>query len=297
MKHMRRKPQRLSPGQDVAESTLRDQMLIALTDKAAMLELVEATHGAGSWSASANSSSLRELHEGLDLIDAERARLDERLTLERVRRGRLTAGVELAACDAHVERLLCRLGEIADHREHLSNLIGRVRPEVEIESTEWQRPLTLADGEVVGFVDLWATLRVTSYRVTQGNDANDHEQRMRYEGYSVHHLIRSVGLFVEPTIRSLVDLVRRVRYAQAYAKNLLPVVVTRAPMAAELLAGQGIPTYQWSPTGSALVAPNDAAVVSRRVRRVTSVRRAPAQPTVHPQLPSPRPSLPPAPLA
>jgi hypothetical protein len=288
---------RKKTGQDLPDSAVRDQMLIALTDKATMLKLVEVTHGSSSWSSSANSSSVRELQEGIDLIDAERARLDERVKLERLRRERMGASVEIAACDAVIERLMCRLGEIADHREHLTNLIGRVRPEVEVESIEWQRPLALADGEVVGFVDLWATLRVTSYRVTQGNDPHDHEQRMRYEGYSVHHLIRSVGLFVEPSVRSLTDLVRRVRYAQAYAKNLLPVLVTCTPTASELLAGQGIPTYQWSAAGTALVALDSAPVMSRRIKRVTSVRRAPAQPAPLAQLPSPRPSLPPAPLA
>src|SRR2546428_799239 len=110
-----------------------------------------------------------------------------------------------------------------------------------VESTEWQRPLTLQDGAVVGFVDLWVTLRVTSYRVSQGNDPTDPEQRVRYEGYSVHHLIRSVALFVEPTVPSLSGLVRQVRYAQAYAKNALPVLVTCRPTA-PVLAQQGIPT-------------------------------------------------------
>ena len=46
-------------------------MLVALTDKNVMLQVVEATHGAASWSASAAGSSQRELQEGLDLIQVE----------------------------------------------------------------------------------------------------------------------------------------------------------------------------------------------------------------------------------
>ena len=280
-----------------ADETLRDRMLIALTDKRAILQLVEATHGATSWSGSACASSQRELQEGLDLIEAEKARLEERLRAERARRPRLSAGVERAASDAAVERLLCRLQELADHREHLTGLMGRIRAEVDVESIEWQRPLTLQDGSVVGFIDLWATLRVTSYRISQGNDPADPEQRARYEGYSVHHLIRSVALFVEPTVPSLSGLVRQVRYAQAYAKNALPILVTCQPIASELLAQQGIPTYVWSPDVAPVLTAAATAPPGRRVRRVSSVRRAPVQEPSQPQLPSPRPSLPPAPLA
>jgi ribosomal protein L18 len=278
-------------------ATLRDRMLVALTNKSVMLQVVEATHGAASWSQSACGSSQRELQEGLDLIEAEKSRLAERLQAERARRPRLPASVEQAACDASIERLLCRLQELADHREHLAGLAGRIRAEVDVESIEWQRPLTLQDGSVVGFVDLWATLRVTSYRVSQGNDPADPEQRLRYEGYNVHHLIRSVALFVEPTVPSLSGLVRQVRYAQAYAKNALPVLVTCQPTATELLAQQGIPTYVWSPDVAPVLPAVEPAVASRRVRRATSVRRAPAPEPSQPRLPSPRPSLPPAPLA
>jgi hypothetical protein len=272
-------------------------MLIALTDKKVILQLVEATHGATAWSASASVSSQRELQEGLDLIDAEKARLEERLQGERARRPRLSAGLAQAAGDASIERLLCRLQELADHREQLAGLIGRVAAEVDVESIEWQRPLTLQDGSVVGFVDLWATLRVSSYRISQGSDPSDPEQRARYEGYSVHHLIRSIALFVEPTVPSLSGLVRQVRYAQAYAKNALPVLVTCQPTASELLAQQGIPTYVWSPD-VAPAGPADApALAGRRVRRVMAVRRVASPEPSQPQLPSPRPSLPPAPLA
>jgi hypothetical protein len=297
---MNRKPRaqsrsRTLPQSGETEAALRDRILVSLTDKNVILQVVEGTHGATSWSVSACGSSQRELQEGLDLIATEKARLEERLQVERARRPRLTPGLEQAACDASLERLLCRLQELADHREHLAGLIGRIRPEIDVESIEWQRPLTLQDGSVVGFVDLWATLRVTSYRVSQGNDPGDPEQRVRYDGYSVHHLIRSVALFVEPTVPSLSGLVRQVRYAQAYAKNALPVLVTCQPTASELLAQQGIPTYVWSAqSGPGLPAPAPT-VGSRRVRRVTTVRRAAEPQPSQPQLPSPRPSLPPAP--
>jgi hypothetical protein len=292
--HSRSRAPNLSASPD---ATIRDGMLVALTDKNVILRVVEATHGASSWSASACGSSRRELQEGLDLIVVEKARLEERLQMERTRRPRIAAALERAACDASIERLLCRLQELADHRGQLSGLIERLRPEVDVESIEWQRPLTLQDGSVVGFVDLWATLRVTSYRVSQGNDPSDPEQRVRYEGYSVHHLIRSVALFVEPTVPSLSALVRQVRYAQAYAKNALPVLVTCQATATELLAQQGIPTYVWSPAEAPVLPAPAPTVPGRRVRRVTSVRRAPAPAPSQPQLPSPRPSLPPAPLA
>src|SRR5207249_11692545 len=55
-----------------SDAMLRDQMLVALTDKSVILQVVEATHGATSWSASARGSSQRELQEGLDLIEVER---------------------------------------------------------------------------------------------------------------------------------------------------------------------------------------------------------------------------------
>jgi hypothetical protein len=279
------------------DATLRDRILVALTDKSVILGVVEATHGAASWSASACGSSQRELQDGLDLIAAERARLEERLEMERARRPCVPAGLGQAACDASIERVLCRLQELVEHREHLVGLIGRIRAEVDVESIEWQRPLAHQDGSVVGFVDLWATLRVTSYRVSRGNDPTDPEQRLRYEGYSVHHLIRSVALFVEPTVLSLSGLVRQVRYAQAYAKNTLPVLVTCQPTAPELLAQQGIPTYVWSPDVEPVLPAGGATVVGRRVRRTTAVRRAPAPQPSRASLPSPRPSLPPAPLA
>jgi hypothetical protein len=272
-------------------------MLVALTDKNVILQVAEATHGATSWSTSASNSSERELQDGLGLIETERARLEERLQADRTRRSRLGSGLEQAACDASIERLLCRLQELADHREHLAGLVGRIRAEVDVESIEWQRPLTLQDGSVVGFVDLWATLRVTSYRVSQGNDPGDPEQRVRYDGYSVHHLIRSLALFVEPTVTSLTGLVRQVRYAQAYAKNALPVLVTCQPTASELLAQQGIPTFVWSPDAVPVLPAAAPNVSSRRPRRVTAVRRVPAPQPSQPQLPSPRPSLPPAPLS
>src|SRR5262249_22785295 len=191
--------------------------------------------------------SQRELQEGLDLIAAERRRLDERLEIERARRPSAPAGLGQAACAASIERLLCRAQELAGHHQHPTARGGGSRGAGDRESLEWQRPLTLQDGSVVGFVDLWATLRVTSYRISQGNDPTDPEQRVRYEGYNVHHLIRSVALFVEPTVGSLSGLVRQVRYAQAYTKNALPVLVTCEPTASELLAQQGIPTYVWSP--------------------------------------------------
>lgn len=279
-----------------SESALRDRILIALTDKAVMLKVADATHGAASWTASAISSSQRELQEGLDLIDAERARLDANLRNERERRARLSPGIELAACESECERLLCRLQELVDHREQLTGLQTRVRAEVEVESIEWQRALALADGSVAGFVDIWATLRVTSYRVTQGADPGDHEQRPRYEGYSVHHLIRSLALFVEPTVESLTGLVRQVRYAQAYAKNALPVLVTCRPVATDLLASQGIPTYVWSPIATPIASLPAAPSTSRRVKRVSAIRRPPAPAPAQAQLPSPRASLPPASL-
>src|SRR5262245_53327235 len=109
------------------DATLRDRMLIALTDKNVMMQVVEATHGATSWSTSAASSSQRELTEGLDLIEVEKARLEERLQAERARRPRQAPGLEQAACDAAIERLLCRLRELAEHREQLSGLVGRMR--------------------------------------------------------------------------------------------------------------------------------------------------------------------------
>lgn len=299
MNRYHRTQARSRPSQSAADpdAALRDRMLIALTDKNVIMRVVEATHGATSWSTSACGSSQRELQEGLDLIAAERRRLEERLEVERARRPSAPAGLGQAACDASIERLLCRLQELADHREHLAGLVGRIRAEVDVESIEWQRPLTLQDGSVVGFVDLWATLRVTSYRVSQGNDPTDPEQRVRYEGYSVHHLIRSVALFVEPTVASLSGLVRQVRYAQAYAKNALPVLVTCQPTASELLAQQGIPTYLWSPDVASVLPAESGTVVGRRVRRTTSVRRADAPEPSQPSLPSPRASLPPAPLA
>src|SRR5437762_9028565 len=92
-----------------SESALRDQMLIALTDRALMLQIAETTHGAASWSSSAHSSSQRELQEGIALIDAERVRLEERLAAERARQGKLGSGIARAASEATCERLLCRL--------------------------------------------------------------------------------------------------------------------------------------------------------------------------------------------
>jgi len=106
-----------------------------------------------------------------------------------------------------------------------------------------------------------------------------------------------VALFVEPSVPSLSGLVRQVRYAQAYAKNALPVLVTCQPTASELLAQQGIPTYLWSPDVAPVLPSAAPTVASRRARRVTSVRRAPAAEPSQARLPSPRPSLPPAPLA
>ena len=119
MRHLPRTHARPRPRPESAdrESDLRDRMLMALTDKNVILKVAEATHGASSWSTSAASSSGRELQEGLDLIDVEKARLSDRLQSERQRRSRLPGGIQLAACDASIERLLCRLEELADHRE------------------------------------------------------------------------------------------------------------------------------------------------------------------------------------
>ena len=69
--------------------------------------------------------------------------------------------------------------------------------------------------------------------------------------------------FVEPSVASLTALVRQVRYAQAYAKNALPVLVTCDPVARELLANQGIPTFVWSADSAAMV-PQPAGVVTTR---------------------------------
>src|SRR5262249_12734327 len=107
--------------------------------------------------------------------------------------------------------------------------------------------------------------------------------------------IRTIAIQVEPSIRSLSALIRRVRFVQAHAQNALPLGGTCSAPGARGLAGQGIPGYRL-PLG--------------HVRRAGQTRGAPAgRPAVRPpalgtpeaggkalpSLPSPRASLPPAP--
>ena len=297
MKRYRRVPSRPRAARALG---LRDRMLVALTEKSTLLQVVEATHGVRSWASWARESSAADMREGLALIDEESGRLDERLRHLRTRAAGAADDLARASTEAECDRLVRRLQELVDQREQLELLAGRLRADaasntegVEVEAIEWQRPLVLGDGSVAGFVDLWATLRVTYYRIVRGNDGGDHERRPRYEGYSSQHLSRSYMVSVAPAIRSLSETVRRIRFAQAHAREALPLLVTCTPLAPELLAGQGIPTFVWSPDGGASAAPGTS-LATRRVRRVAPEPAGPAPSASPPRLPSPRPSLPPA---
>ena len=56
-----------------------------------------------------------------------------------------------SATEAECERLQCRLAELAEAKEHLTSLVERARPDIEVESIEWQRPLTVGEAELESF--------------------------------------------------------------------------------------------------------------------------------------------------
>jgi hypothetical protein len=275
----------------------QDRILVALSDKALMRRVLETTHSASEWASAAITGSKTELNVGLELIDSERRRLEERLVSLRLRAGAIRDEVKQSATAAECERIESRLDELTEQRKHVTSLQERVRPDLEIEAIEWQRPLTVGEGEVevVGYVDLWVSVRTSAYRVQQGADPWDPEGRARYEGATLHHLIRTVALHVAPSIRSLSALIRQVRFVQTYAKNSLPLVVTCTPVGADVLAGQGIPVYVWEPERDASPVRADAALTHAR-SYPAALGPAPADGASMPSLPSPRPSLPPAPL-
>lgn len=275
----------------------QDRVLASLSDKAVMRRLLETTHSASEWASAAVTSSKTELNQALELIDAERRRLEERLVSQRLRASRLRDEVKLSATAAECERIESRLDELTEQRKHVLSLQERVRPELEIESIEWQRPLTVGEGEVeiVGYVDLWVSVRTSAYRVQQGADPWDPEGRSRYEGATLHHLIRTVALHVQPTIRSFSALIRQVRFVQTYARNSLPLVVTCSGFGLEVVAGQGIPTYVWQPERDGQPARAESALAHAQPT-LPALAAPPADGPSLPSLPSPRPSLPPAPL-
>src|SRR5262249_27256226 len=158
-----------------------------------------------------------------ELIAAETRRLEERVRAGEARGAQSADGVRRSAVAAERERIECRLAELVEARKHLESLTELLRPELEVESIEWQGGPTVGEGEVevVGYVDLWASVRTSTYRVQQGADPWDPEGRQRYEGCTFHHLIRTIAIQVEPAIRSLSALIRRVRFVQAHAKSAL----------------------------------------------------------------------------
>src|SRR5947209_11499956 len=121
---------------------LRDRMLIALTDKPTILRVLEATHSASEWASAALNSGTSELTQGLELIEAERRRLEERLRGTQARGRGLPDGVRRSATDAACERIECRLVQLREAATHLKSLAEPVPPEVEGESIEWPRPPT-----------------------------------------------------------------------------------------------------------------------------------------------------------
>lgn len=295
-------PARASRRRVRSARTTRDDLLIELTDRVALRRVIEATHGASAWGTAALNASRVNIRQGLALIEDERARLEDRLRSRRDQLEAIGSATARVAFEAEIERIYCRQAEIANHQTYLTSTFDRLHSEVEIETIEWQRPLLLADGSVAGYVDLWATVRATCHRIAHGADPWDPEGRQRYEGTSVHHLIRSIAIVVEPRIDLLSGLIRRVRFTLALAKNALPVVVTCDGSYSAILAAQGIPSYVWSrdagiavPVGALPMAALPAP--TRRPRRGTTARSRVVPQIAQRQLPSPRPSLPPAPLS
>jgi hypothetical protein len=297
MKKARVRRSRRAESRPTTRVDARDRILIALTDKPTILRVLEATHSASEWANAALSSSRSELTQGLELVEAERTRLEERLRMAKTRGRGLPEGLGRSATDAACERIECRLVELREAATHLTSLKERARAELEVESIEWQRPLTVGDGEVeiVGYVDLWVSVRTATYRIQQGTDPWDAEGRPRYEGCSLHHLVRTIAIQVEPTIRSLSAVVRRVRFVQTHARSALNLVVTCDRFGTEVLAAQGIPTFVWTPeTVSKPSTPKGA--LPARGPRVPALGTVEIDGPSRPSLPSPRPSLPPAPL-
>lgn len=289
-------PRRRVAGGVASQLSLRDRVLVSLSDKATLRGVLETTHSASEWANAAVTAGRTELSTALELIDAERKRLEERLVSARLRPGSLRDEVKRAAVAAECERIETRLDELCEQRKHVQSLQSKLKPELEIESIEWQRPLTIGESEVevVGYVDLWASIRTSTFRVTQGADPWDPEGRSRYEGVGLHHLIRTVAIHVEPNVRSLGGLVRQVRFVQAYAKNSLPLVVTCAPLGTDVVAAQGIPVFIWDPDAIAPSTRPTGALAAAK-KQLPAIGPQASEPTL-PSLPSPRPSLPPAPL-
>ncbi len=297
MKKVRVRRSRRAGSRSATRLNARDRILIALTDKPTILRVLEATHSASKWASAALSGSRSELAQGLELVEAERARLAERLRTAQARGRGLPDGVRRSATDAACERIECRLAELREAAAQLTSLKERARAELEVESIEWQRPLTVGEGEVevVGYVDLWVSVRTSTYRIQQGTDPWDAEGRPRYEGCSLHHLVRTVAIQVEPTIHSLSALVRRVRFVQTHARSALNLVVTCDRFGTDLLAAQGIPTFVWTPETAAKPSTPKGALPARGAR-VPALGSVEIDGPARPSLPSPRPSLPPAPL-
>jgi len=291
------RPRRRSAGDSATELNLHDRVLVSLSDKATLRRVLETTHSASEWASAAVTGAKTELGTALELIDAERRRLEERLVSARLRAGSLRDDVKRSATAAECERIETRLDELAEQRKHVESVKARIRPDLEIESVEWQRPLTVGEGEVevVGYVDLWASVRTSTYRLQQGADPWDPEGRSRYESIGLHHLIRTVAIHVEAQVRSLSGLIRQVRFVQTYAKNSLPLVVTCAPLGVDVLTAQGIPVFVWRP--EAVVPPTrPTAALAEPKKQLPALGPQSNEGPALPSLPSPRPSLPPAPL-
>ena len=272
---------------------IRDRILIGLSDPSTLLRIVERTYGASPWSAAGLSASREALEHALRLIESENDRLVARLANARLRHDRTGSVISRTATDADRERIESRTKEIHSRRREIEKMLGQLKPELAVESIEWQQPLRRPDGAVDGFLDLAAAIRVSGHRIVESTDPWDPEGRMRLESIEPEQTIRSIGFIVEPRVASLAELVRRVRFVQAHTHNVLPIVITCDDVEIEVLAWQGIPVYRWTSEIAASSMP--PALRSAPIPHPTG--------TAHPQpagtapdirgLPPPRPSLPP----
>lgn len=288
-------PGRSSRRAATAHAALRDEILAQLLGRSALIEVLQTAHPVAAWADWSRMTSLAEIADGLELLDEEERRLDAQHQRGR-RKQSSECEIDRAVAAAEVERIDHRLTVIGEQRRYLRSRSEQVEVSVEIESAELEHPLLAPSGDVVGYVDLFVTLKIPYVRLVRGSDPLDPESRPRYEACTSQHLEKSFALHVVPVIHSLSGTVKRVRFVQAYARESLPILITTAAFQPEILASQGIPTYVWSATrahsAERLALPPGG--VRSGTEPPSRVRAVP--PTVPPRLPSPRPSLPPAPL-
>ena len=272
---------------------IRDRILIGLSDPSTLLRIVERTYGASPWSAAGFSASREALERAIQLIDSESDRLKARIANARIRSRQAGPVISRTASDADRERIESRTTEIETRRREIERTLGRLKPELAVESIEWQQPLRRLDGAVDGFLDLAATIRVSGHSIVETTDPWDPEGRMRLESIEPEQTMRFIGFVIEPRVPSLAELVRRVRFVQAHAPNVLPIVVTCDDVEVDVLAWQGIPVYRWTTETAAASVPQ-ALSTAATPHPVGKPHPQPPGPKLGiRELPPPRPSLPP----